>query len=426
MKKTVFVLLLLALAASLVFAGGSRAASGGTGPQTITLMHFMGEQAKRDGLQSWCDEITRRDSQIRFDITPITDAPAYLQLIRTKIAAGDPADIMMGAVRDYLDLIDAGHIADITNKPYMRNYDPEIISASAVNGKVYGIPIDMGLILVFYNKDIFARYNLQVPRTYAEFIRICETLRSNNVNPLSLGFRDRWMAGADFMMDWYQVLNKNRDMFVEIDAGRRKFADYPEFRRAMERARQRLALATANPFGTNNDHSIQAFARGDAAMLPNGTWSISTVRELGPQGNFGLFCLPADNEADSVARLFVDDAFMISSRTTKTAAIDSFFEYALSTEGMNIWVENTKLSPAVKGITIRSPDSMLIDANAVISSGKTIFADVVPGPVGSLFDILCNVFSPNFLADQSRSIDQHLAELDFQYAEQAAAIRAAR
>jgi len=219
-------------------------------------------------------------------------------------------------------------------------------------------------------------------------------------------------------------LNKNQDMFVEIGAGRKKFADYPGFRRAMERARQRLALATGNPFGTNNDQSIQVFAKGDAAMLPNGTWSISTVRELSPRGNFGLFCLPGDTEADTVARLFVDDAFMISSRTTKMAAVTALFEFGTSTDGMNIWADKTKLTPAMKGITVKNPDSMLVDAEAQIKSGKTIFADVVPGPIGAQFDLLCNVFSPDFLADQRKSIDQHLAEFDVQYAEASAAMRA--
>ena len=425
MKKTFSVLVLMVLAVSMLFAGGNRASSSGTGTQaqTVTIYHHMGEQAKRDALQAWCDEVTKRNPQYRFEITVISDANEYRSIIRTKIAAGDPPDIMFGAVRDYTNLVEAGHIADISSMPYISNFDRNVIEGSIVNGKIYGIPVDMGLIMVFYNKDIFARYNLQVPKTYAEFLQVCRTLTSNNINPLSLGFRDGWTAGVDFMQEWYMLLKKHPNMFRDINAGQRKFADYPEFRRAVERSRERFAFASANPFGTNNDQSIQMFASGRAAMLPNGTWSIATVMELNPQGKFGLFALPADQEADTVARLFTDDCFMVSSRTTKMNAVTALFNFATSSEGANIWAEKTNLSPAVRGVTLRNPSPMAADAQAQINAGKTIFADTLYQPTGQLFDIFFGRFSADFLSDQSKSIDQWITELDDEYAAAARALR---
>jgi len=417
MKKTISVFLFLVLAGALVFAGGSKAASdGASGGQTVTIFHHMGEQAKRDALQAWCDEAHRRNPQYNYEVTVISDANEYRSIIRTKIAAGDPADIMFGAIRDYPDLAEAGHIADITNMPYIKNYDPEILKGSVINGKIYGIPVDMGLIMVFYNKDIFAKYNLSVPKTYAEFLQICKTLQSNNINPLALGFKDAWTAGVDFMMEWYMLLYKNPDFFRDIHNGNKKFADSPEFRRAMERSRERFAMATGNPFGTDNDQSIQMFASGRAAMLPNGTWSISTVRDLTPNGNFGLFPLPADKEADTAARLFTDDCFMVSSHTTKMDAITALFNFATSSDGANLWAEKSMCTPAVKGVTLNKPDSMLADAAAQVKSGKTIFADTDFEPTGQPFEVFFGSFSPGFLADQSKSIDQWIAQLDIDYA----------
>jgi raffinose/stachyose/melibiose transport system substrate-binding protein len=419
MRKAILILLLFALTVSMVSAGGNRSTGSGaaSASRPVTIIHHMGEQAKRDALQAWCNEVTRRNPQHTFEITVIADANEYRSIIRTKIAAGDPADIMFGAVgRDYPELVQAGHIADITDMPYIRNYDASVIEGSKINGRIYGVPMDMGLIMVFYNKDIFARYNLSVPKTYAEFLQICRTLQSNGVNPLALGFRDAWTAGVDFMQEWYPLIHRNPDFFRDINSGRRKFADSPEFRRAVERSRERFAYATGNPFGTNNDQSIQMFASGRAAMLPNGTWSIATVRDLNPNGNFGLFAMPADREADTVARLFTDDCFMISSRTTKMDAITALFNFATSDEGANMWAEMTNLAPAVKGVTLRNPDPMAADADAQIKSGKTIFADTAFEPTGQFFEVFFGHFSPGFLADQSKSIDQWIAELDRDYA----------
>jgi raffinose/stachyose/melibiose transport system substrate-binding protein len=305
----------------------------------------------------------------------------------------------------------------------MKNFDPAILQGSTANGNVYGIPLDMGLIMVFYNKDIFAKYNLSVPKTYAEFLQICKTLAANNVNPIAMGFKEPWVAGIDFMQEWYIILKKHPDMFRQINSGQKKFADYPEFRRAMERSRERFALATGNPFGSTNDQAIQMLAMGRAAMLAQGTWTISSILELNPDGNFGLFALPADNANDTAARLFVDDAFMISSRTKNMDAITALFNFATSSEGANMWAEKTSLIPAVKGITLKNPNPMVADADAQVKSGKTIFADTIFSPSGQCWNILVERFSADFLADQSKSIDRWIADLDVEYAAAAAAAK---
>lgn len=439
MKKGISVLLLIILTMS-VFAGcgggnntqspaaGSQPAQpaespspaeapaeAAAGPAQLTIFHHMGEQAKRDGLQAWADAVTAANPQYTYEINVIADANQYRQLIKTKIAAGDPADIMFGAARDYSDMIEAGNIADITNAPYISNYDPAVLEGSTFDGKIYGIPVDMGLIMVFYNKDIFAENNLSIPKTYDEFLQICQTLIDKDVNPIALGFKDAWVAGCDFMIEWYMMLDKDPNMFRDVMAGTKQFADYPMFKRGMERSRERFAMATGNPFGTGNDDSIQMFASGRAAMLPNGTWSISTVRDLNPDGNFGLFMMPADNEADTKARLFTDDCFMISADTKSMDGCNELFNFATSSEGANIWADYTGIIPATKGVTLQNPDEMTADAMAAKDSGNTVFADTCIQPTGQQFDMLFN-FSADFLADQSKSIDQWIADFDAEFA----------
>jgi len=105
-KKTLSVLSFLILAVSLVFSGGNKAAQSGSTPSAkpVTIFHHMGEQAKRDGLQAWCDTVTKQNGY-KYEITVVADANEYRNVIKTKIAAGDPADIMFGAVRDYSNLV---------------------------------------------------------------------------------------------------------------------------------------------------------------------------------------------------------------------------------------------------------------------------------------------------------------------------------
>ncbi|HYH03477.1 MAG TPA: extracellular solute-binding protein, partial [Bacillota bacterium] len=370
-------------------------------------------------LQAWADGAAKANPQYKYEVNAVSDPTQYKNLIKTKIAAGDPADIMFGPPRDQMELIKAGNIADVTGAPFIKNYDPEILKGVSVDGKIYGIPVDLGLLLVYYNKDIFEKNGIQIPKTYDEFIKVCETLKGKGINPVSYGFKDAWTAGVDFMFEWYMMLVKEPNMFKDVEAGTKKFKDYPMFKRGMERNRQRVAFSTNNPFGTDNNKSVQLFASGQAAMFESGTWNISTIRELNKDGKFGMFMLPADNEADTRARLFLDDCFMINAHAKSMDSAYSFFNFATSSEGANVWASKTGLIPAIKGVQLQNVDEMTKDAVAVKDSGKTIFADVQYQPTGQLFDLLFSKFSPDFLADTKKSVDDYIDQFDQDYAEAA-------
>ena len=149
--KKIAIVLLLAMSAVIIFtgcgdAGTAPAQPGGqaaepagsadsadptdpadpSGPVTVTVIRHMGEQAKRDGLQAWVDTATAANPLYRFEVSVIADANQYRQLIRTRIVAGDPADVMFGAVRDYLDMVEAGNVADIADASFIGNFAPDI------------------------------------------------------------------------------------------------------------------------------------------------------------------------------------------------------------------------------------------------------------------------------------------------------------
>ena len=408
-----------ASAAPAAAAAAAQPSSSPAANQTITVMYTFSEQTKRDAFQQWCDKVKADHPNYDFQISAITDNNQYRPLIKTKYSAGDPVDIMFGAPRDFSDMAAAGMLQDLTGAPFIQNIDPQYITggASQVNGVTYGIPIDLGLLLVFYNKDIFSQNNLTVPANYKDFIAVCSALNAKGINPLSMGYKDGWTAGVDFMFEWYMILNKNPNFFKDVDEGRKKFADYPELKNAMQRSIDRFNTSTGNPFGTDNNTSVQDFAAGKAAMFLTGTWNIMTIRNLTPNGSFGVFPLPADNEADTVARLYVDDSFMVANGTKNMNAITDLFNYATSSEGASNWSKTTGAIPIAKGVSLQNPDAMTKEAAAIKDSGKIIFADAQYQPTGQTFDVFFGKFSVDFLIDQKKGLDANIAQLDQEYAQ---------
>jgi multiple sugar transport system substrate-binding protein len=50
-------------------------------------------------------------------------------------------------------------------------------STVAYGGEVYGIPQDIGPMVLYYRADLFAQYGLEVPRTWEEFRRVADRVR---------------------------------------------------------------------------------------------------------------------------------------------------------------------------------------------------------------------------------------------------------
>lgn len=65
------------------------------------------------------------------------------------------------------------HAAAFKIDDIVPNYDKPY---TIIDGKRYGIPYDGDQHLLFYNKDIFAKYNLQPPTTWDEYLKDCKTI----------------------------------------------------------------------------------------------------------------------------------------------------------------------------------------------------------------------------------------------------------
>jgi raffinose/stachyose/melibiose transport system substrate-binding protein len=381
---------------------------------TLTVMHHMGEDTKRNGLKAWTDEFTKQNANVKFDVTNITDVTQYRNLMKTKLAAGDPADIMFGNASQYKDIIQAGHVADLTNTSFIKNCDENAVKGLTIDGKAYGIPIDIGALVVFYNKDIFADNGLSVPTTYDEYLKLCQTLQSKNIMSEAWGLKDSWIANVETQMDIWPDMSAEPDLFKDTETRAKKFADFTGFKRALERTAQRIAFQSGDVLGTDHNASVQLFATGKAAMLNQGTWDIGAIKAANKDGNFGVFALPADKAEDTLMRISVDDSWMIADKSANKDVAIKFFEYVTSPEGGKAWTDATSTISAVKGADASSLDPMTQDVLNIMNSGKVINSDTLyqlSGQMSTYFDTWCQ----EYVVDKDRSVDKYIEKLDKQF-----------
>jgi raffinose/stachyose/melibiose transport system substrate-binding protein len=106
--------------------------------------------------------------------------------------------------------IDGGHALEIT--PEMaakygldKNISPVALDLAKRNGKLYGVPIWVKPMTVFYKKSLFDKYGIPEPKTFADLEKAMETLKSKGVTPIAVGGKFSWMTmrTTDFLIEHF-------------------------------------------------------------------------------------------------------------------------------------------------------------------------------------------------------------------------------
>lgn len=379
MKKSirtgVTFLISLAMLFSVVAAwSGGKTESAVSQPQkrTITLIHHMGEATKKAGLAEICKAVEAANPGVTFDIQGI-EYNQYAPLLKTKIAAGDPPDIIFGRPFSYPELIRAGEIMDLTGQPFLSKVSQFAVDGVTIDGKVWGLPIDDDLRCVFYNKDMFAKAGVKVPTTKSELIAICEKFKAAGTSPYSLpGKKVNIFVDYIVMTFLPMIYESDKNFFVDIQKKDRTFSDNASFEKALKILNETIInFADPGDYGVEENQGNMNFAGGKHPMILNGMWMIGDVRQASPNGNFGSFAFPwSDNPAENRLLIGLDDIFMASARTKNKDIVMKFMDYYSSPEGTKTWMKHSKMLSVIKGVKPDNPDPMAGDLLPWLDQGK--------------------------------------------------------
>ena len=121
---------------------------------------------------------------------------AFKQAISTAIQAGDPPDLFQswggGVLRQQ---VEAGQVMDLTDvlSDVIDNIAPGALAPYTVDGRVYGLPWNMGMVGFWYNTELFEEAGItKEPQTWSEFLDVVRQLKDAGITPIALGQADQW------------------------------------------------------------------------------------------------------------------------------------------------------------------------------------------------------------------------------------------
>lgn len=184
------------------------AAEGAAKPEKITWMVHSGMN-EENGTAQWAEEFERLTG-IKMDLKIISNNE-YKQMLELSFASDTVPDVFDLTGENLAVYAKQNAIADLTdlvkNSKLYDKVDPSVWESVSLNGKIYGIPLEMpGGTVTYVRKDWLDRLGMKEPATYDEFIemlrRFKEEIPECKVPLTATGFKNN--VNAQFLPEFYQ------------------------------------------------------------------------------------------------------------------------------------------------------------------------------------------------------------------------------
>ncbi|WP_347835540.1 extracellular solute-binding protein [Gracilibacillus sp. JCM 18860] len=181
--------------------GGEEAGDGNEGGEQVTLTLWHIETGPSgEAIEAAVSRFEKKHPNVTVEVSQQENDP-YKSQLSVAMGGGNPPDVFhsWGGGGWLKQFVDSDQVVDITNSVDASLYNEAALSVSTFDSKIYGVPVSMDVVPVFYNKHIFEEYGLEEPETYEDLLKIVKTLVENGITPFALANQTKW-TGSFYLM----------------------------------------------------------------------------------------------------------------------------------------------------------------------------------------------------------------------------------
>ncbi len=333
-----------------------------------------------------------------------------MTILKTRLIREDYPDIVgIGGDINYSNFLDADLFMDISDYEGLKNVKPAYLEMDKSlellpKEGTYALPYVANAAGILYNKDMFEEHGWTIPTTWNEFITLCENIEAEGILPLYFGFKDTWTTLAPW--NALAVGLAPSDTCKMVNRGETTFKQ--EYYSVAEKTKALLEYCEPNPYAYSYNDACTAFARGEAAMYPIGSYAVPQILSVNPDMNIDSFVFPAnDDEKDNVLNSGIDLQFSIMAKSTKKEAAYKVLDFLYRDDIIQIYLDDQNAIPCKEG-EFELP-SMLDGMKTYIDEGRMADYQDHYYPSEMSVDAIIQTF---LMDNSSNSIDTFLDRFD--------------
>ena len=295
------------------------------------------------------DEFNATHDDIHLTISSPNDAST---IMRTRFIREDYPDIIgIGGDINYSYYVDAGILADVSDYEGLADINQSYIDILenleiVPTDGTFGVPYVANAAGILYNRDMFEEHGWEIPETWNELIDLCEDIQAEGILPFYFGFRDTWTCLAPW--NALAVGLAPEDTCRNVNAGETTFTD--EYRETAEKCLELVSYGPDDPFAYGYNDACTAFANGESAMYPIGSYAVPQILSVNPEMNSDSCVMPGNEDpSENTLNSGVDLMFAVTEACENKDAALEVIDFLLEDENIQAYIDDQNAIPCKTG-----------------------------------------------------------------------------
>jgi raffinose/stachyose/melibiose transport system substrate-binding protein len=346
-----------------LLAVSSLVACGGPSTPTVTVWSWRSQDAPL--WQHVQDALNKQGVKVQIQFRAV-NATSYDSVLQTAMDGGRGPDIMYTRAGEGTQSYAAANML----QPLDDSVDFSKISSAPLEstryaGKTYAVPFAIQTMVVYYNKDLFAKYGLAIPKVWSDLIHICDVFKAHGITPIAAMGIQNWMLALNFDEVGASLMDDN---FTQMLVNRKASYTATPYVNALAHFQQLSQYFEPNfaAVGSAGNEQETMFALGKSAMVMDGIWEWPLILQYNKNLQIGEFLVPP-LQANQSPKIdwYVDGGIAmnanIANGAEKTAA-QAVIKYTTTPQfGQDFSAIAGEISP-IEGVQIPSQYALSIQA----------------------------------------------------------------
>ena len=335
-KKAVSVLLVGCMTAAMLLAGCGD--SNSSGKTEIEIIQYKPEAT--DYFDALEEEFNATHDDIHLTIDSPNDAST---IMKTRFIREDYPDIIgIGGDINYSYYVDAEILADLSDWEGMSNIKQSYVDIAEA---LEFVPTDGTFIApymanaagILYNRDMFEEHGWEIPNSWDELIDLCEEIEAEGILPFYFGFRDTWTCLAPW--NSIAVDLAPADVCKQVNRGETTFTE--EYREAAEKYLELMNYGPDDPLAYGYNDACTAFANGESAMYPIGSYAVPQIQSVNPDMNIDSFVMPANDDPEgNTLNSGIDLGFSVTAACENKEAAYEVLDFLYEDDNIQAYIDD--------------------------------------------------------------------------------------
>lgn len=337
-------------------------------------------------LEQLVNEYMKENPDVRINVRTIGGGSDDRNELRALFAESRGPDIFSNGGYSEAKLYGA-YLEDLSDQPWVHRAKAGTLGPITIDGKIYGMPVNIEGYGFIYNKDLFAKAGIQkLPKTLSELSETVKKLHAAGIKPFDNAYAERWVLGVHLLNIAF-AHQEDPDAFIQaLYQGTQSIEGNPIFLDLINLLDLTIKYGDDNSLTIDYNTQLTEFAQGKAAMIQQGNWIQPIVDQMMPNMNIGLLPIPINDDPNNDAlAISVPNYWVVNKQSTseKKEAAKRFLDWMVSSDTGKDYLAKLRFIPAFENLPTNNLGPLADDILAYMGNKQSLTWNWYKYPAGA-------------------------------------------